>query len=166
MIQFKKAVLDSDMLTIEKLAATIWTEHYTPIIGSEQVSYMLDKFQSYKAIHHQIQEGAAYYLIVHQQEKVGYFSIVKKDNSLFLSKLYVLKAYRGKGIGNAAVSFIAQLAVDQGCQKISLTVNKYNTNTILAYEKMGFKKVASVINEIGNQFVMDDYVMVKELFTA
>ena len=39
---------------IVEMAKEIWTEHYTPIIGKDQVDYMLDKFQSNDAISGQI----------------------------------------------------------------------------------------------------------------
>ena len=40
---------------VVEIAAEIWTEHFTPIIGSEQVEYMLNKFQSSQAITRQIE---------------------------------------------------------------------------------------------------------------
>ena len=42
---------------------------------------------------------------------------------------------------------------------IRLTVNKYNINTIKAYEKWGFKTVDAVVTDIGSGFVMDDFIM-------
>ena len=35
---------------ISALAGEIWREHYTPIIGAEQVEYMLAKFQTAERI--------------------------------------------------------------------------------------------------------------------
>ena len=40
--------------TVVELAKEIWTEHYVPIIGIEQVEYMLAKSQSFDAISNQI----------------------------------------------------------------------------------------------------------------
>ncbi len=44
-----------------------------------------------------------------------------------------------------------------------LTVNKNNVRAINAYEKIGFKNLGSVIQEIGHGFVMDDYKMEKTI---
>ena len=74
---------------------------------------------------------------------------------MFLSKLYVKKEFRHKGIGKAVFEKIK----DFGFDKIQLTVNKYNKNTIDAYLKYGFKIIDSVVSDIGNGFVMDDYIM-------
>jgi ribosomal protein S18 acetylase RimI-like enzyme len=161
MTTFLKAQTNPDFKQIESLGTIIWTEHYTPIIGSEQVSYMLEKFQSESAVKRQIQEGTDYYIIKHQNITVGYLSFYKKEDSLFLSKLYVLGTERGIGIGKAAMSFLEKKRMEIACKSISLTVNKYNTNSIKAYEKMGFEKIESVVMDIGNGYVMDDYVMKK-----
>lgn len=161
MTTFSKAIKNTDFQLIEALGKIIWTEHYTPIIGPGQVAYMLDKFQSESAIEKQIEEGVEYYIIHHENTTVGYLSFYKKEDSLFLSKLYVLSTERGKGIGKSAMEYLELKRKDNMCKSISLTVNKYNTNSIKAYEKMGFKKIKAIVMDIGNGFVMDDYVMKK-----
>jgi hypothetical protein len=42
-------------------------------------------------------------------------------------------------------------------------VNKYNSQPIAVYEKLGFRVVAAVVQDIGGGFVMDDYRMEKTL---
>jgi len=154
---------DKDFKKIEELATIIWTEHYTPIIGTEQVNYMLEHFQSVKTMKKQVTEGANYYLINFQNTAIGYLSAYKKEDSLFLSKIYILKTYRGKSIGKTAMNFIQQKAETTNCKSISLTVNKNNTGSIEAYKKLGFQKTKELITDIGNGYVMDDYEMKKSL---
>lgn len=149
--------------TVVELARTIWTEHYTPIIGLGQVNYMLNKFQSTKAIQDQLEKGIAYYLLQFKEEFVGYFSFDMDEDFLFLSKLYVLKSARGNGIAKTAIAFMESYSREHGIPKIRLTVNKYNSNSIKAYEKMGFVNVDSIIQDIGNGYVMDDYVLEKDI---
>ena len=50
-------------------------------------------------------------------------------------------------------------AMQKSYKSIQLTVNKYNTNTISAYKKWGFEIIDSVVTDIGEGFVMDDYIM-------
>lgn len=146
---------------VARLAREIWTEHYIPIIGKGQVDYMLDKFQSASAITAQLEEGVSYCLMELNGDSVGYLSYRIEENHLFLSKIYVLASQRGKGIGKEAMRFLHEKAMAAGLQKIKLTVNKYNSKSISAYEKMGFLKVNSVVKDIGKGFVMDDYVLEK-----
>ena len=151
---------DTDIATVAELAKTIWNEHYTPIIGQKQVDYMIEKFQSAEAVKNQIlQEGYEYYLIHSDENPVGYIGIKLKDDDLFLSKLYLLKEYRGKGFGSEALAFIVGRAGQLHVSSVSLTVNKNNVNSIRAYEKMGFQNLGPVVADIGNGYVMDDYIM-------
>lgn len=148
---------------ISDLARTIWTEHYTPIIGPAQVSYMLEKYQSSLAIDNQVKDGLSYYLLHNQHKPIGYFAFQDKGNSLFLSKLYVLKDQREHGIGKIAISFLEKYARKLGVSKIELTVNKYNTVAIKAYLQMGFKNVGAIVQDIGNGYAMDDFALEKIL---
>ena len=59
--------------------------------------------------------------------------------------------------------YLETTAEHLGYKFLSLTVNKNNKETIKAYEKMGFKQVRDIVIDIGNNFVMDDYIMEKEL---
>ena len=163
MIEIRLATQKDDFEQIEKLGKVIWREHYTPIIGTEQVEYMLHKFQSVSAIESQILEGFEYYSLYIKEHVVGYLSFVKKEDSLFLSKFYLSKKERGKRIGKFALEFVVDKASVLGVKKISLRVNKYNSIAIKAYEKMGFETIDSIIMDIGNGFVMDDFVMVKTI---
>jgi diamine N-acetyltransferase len=148
---------------VEQLAIEIWNEYFVPIIGKAQVDYMLEKFQSKQAISQQIKEDYLYFLIESDEEFVGYFAVLPKEDELFLSKLYIKSRYRKKGFGREALKFIEQLAHNKGPNKITLTVNKNNHSTIRAYQKMGFKNVSASIKDIGGGFVMDDFLMEKKI---
>lgn len=161
---FKKVQTDSEIDRVVSLATLIWHEHYDPIIGSDQVTYMLEHFHSQAAIGKQIEgENYLYYLISHDGRNVGYIGVQPNGDELFLSKLYILSTAREKGLGRKAMSYIVDLAFELKLTKIRLTVNKNNTGSIKAYEKMGFQKTDAVVADIGGGFVMDDYEMVLAL---
>ena len=150
----------AEIQRIADLAAAIWNEHYVPIIGQEQVKYMVDTFQSKEAIEKQINdEGYEYYLIDHLSKPSGYIAIKPVGDDLFLSKFYIVREKRGTGLGKEGLSFVIHRAKELGLRAITLTVNKYNVNSIKAYEKMGFKNTGSVVTDIGAGFVMDDFTM-------
>ena len=44
-----------------------------------------------------------------------------------------------------------------------LSVNKRNTKAITAYRRNGYDVADSIVTDIGNGFVMNDYVMAKNL---
>ena len=143
------------------LADEIWKQHFTPIIGKEQVDYMLAKFQSVPSIKTQLEEGYQYYLFDDENGEFGYTAVQPRDEVLFLSKLYIKKSKRGKGYGRRALEFVESLAASEGKGMVSLTVNRNNTVAIAAYEKTGYEVSGEVVKDIGGGFVMDDYTMCK-----
>lgn len=163
MIIFKEVKSESDLILVEKMAHDIWHEHYTPIIGQDQVIYMLNKYQSVSSMQDQIDSGYRYFLIYAKEQPVGYLSYELRGRSLFLSKIYLLKEERGKGIGRSSMEFVANTARGLECDKVSLTVNRFNKKSIQAYESAGFEKKGELVQDIGNGFVMDDYAMEKSL---
>ena len=62
-LNFLKVTDENTINITANLAKEISNEYFTPIIGRNQVEYMLDKFQSSKAMTDQTKEGYLYYLI-------------------------------------------------------------------------------------------------------
>lgn len=144
---------------LAKLAHTIWHEYYLPLLGQEQVSYMLKTFQSTEKIIADIAENKVEYFIIEADEKeIGYAGIEWQEDSLFISKLYLLKEVRGKGYAYQLIQTFIQKAKERSKRTMTLTVNKDNKDSIRFYEKVGFKRIDSVVSPIGNDFVMDDYI--------
>lgn len=162
-VTFSAVQTPGEINRVAFLADIIWKEHYTPIIGEAQVDYMLEHFQSEEAIAKQLQMGVSYYNIQTNGIANGYLAFEIRGAVLFLSKIYLLNTFRGKGIGKAAIGFIEDKAKALGCAEIALTVNKYNNQSITAYTRMGFVKKGAEITDIGSGFVMDDFRMVKKL---
>ncbi|MCA1979061.1 MAG: GNAT family N-acetyltransferase, partial [Thiobacillus sp.] len=59
----------------------------------------------------------------------------------------------------ALLATAAAWARAQGAATLRLQVNRGNAAAIRAYEKYGFRIVASRVFDIGHGFVMDDYMM-------
>ena len=60
---------------------------------------MITNFQSQEAIKEQIDGEHRYFLAYYDKEAVGYFAVVPEPetDSLFLSKFYIDKDFRGRG---------------------------------------------------------------------
>lgn len=143
-----------------RLAGEIWREHFTSVIGSAQVEYMLKNFQSFSAIKNQIEkEGYKYFIMTSGNDNIGYTSVRSENNAMHLSKLYIRKDMRGRGISRKAIEFIKNICHQEKLDKIWLNVNKNNTSSIEIYKKLGFEIEKTKITEIGGGFVMDDYIM-------
>ncbi len=160
-MKFQEVGTDEHIATVEKLAGEIWNEYFPAIITQSQIDYMLSKYQSAAAIKEQLKCGTVYYLLYLQGLAVGYISLVpdSEHHQLQLSKIYLLKNARGRGYAADIFRFIHVFMQQQQLCRLWLTVNKYNSSAIAVYKKYGFIITNSVVMEIGNGFVMDDYRM-------
>lgn len=157
--RFIPAVTDGEIQGIAALAEKIWHEHFTDIIGEEQVNYMVDKFQSFPALKDQIQNGYEYFQIQKDGALAGYTGVHEENGALFLNKLYIKKDCRGQHLSTEAFHYLIELCKKRGLKKIWLTCNKYNANTLAIYDHLGFDVTDEQVADIGNGFVMDDYIL-------
>lgn len=148
-----------------ELAAEIWREHFHGIISDEQIEYMLDKFQSYDAMKEQIaSEHYEYYGLFIDGVQQGYFAIADKgDGTLFLSKLYLRKQFRGQGLASVMFDEIKRIGRERGLKSVWLTVNIHNDSSIAVYRHWGMKVIRDQVADIGGGFVMDDHVFSLDL---
>jgi len=163
MIKIRKVISEEDISETAHLAHDIWTDHFIPIIGSAQVEYMLDKFQSPDAMTRQISGEYEYFLAMVDDKNVGYMAVIPDvdQSSLMISKIYVKKDVRGNGVGCRFLQHAEAICIERGFNKIWLTVNKFNRNSIAWYERMGFANVEALVQDIGKGYVMDDFKMEK-----
>lgn len=159
----RKAESEHALHEIADLADIIWHEHFTPIIGSGQVEYMLEKFQSFPALKEQVLNGYEYYQLYSGGKFCGYCGVHPENGKLFLSKLYIRKEARGQHLATKAFAFLRQLCLERNLSAIWLTCNKYNSTTLAVYRHLGFQVIDTQEADIGNGYIMDDYIMEYQL---
>ena len=145
------------------VAEEIWREHYIPIIGETQVEYMLEKFLSAEALVEQINSGYEYFLLSYDYTFAGFAGIKEEGGKLFLSKLYLYNEFRGKGIASYMFQKFVEICKMRELDKIWLTCNRHNTNSYEVYKHLGFVTVREEKADIGEGFVMDDFIMEYEV---
>ncbi len=156
---------------LAELARSIWFEYWPAHIGPAQTAYMVELFQSEEAIRRAMAEDAYEYWLIVASEPGGTERIVgytgghvePETNRFFISKLYVKAGERGRHFASAAVRFYDDLCAERGLRAMYLTVNKGNELAIRAYRGTNFRTIAKAVTDIGGGFVMDDYIMEREV---
>lgn len=151
---------DEDIRELAKVANEIWHEYFTSIISEEQICYMVEKFQSYPALLKAMKEDKYTYFLGYEEGiMIGYCGVKVDENRLFLSKLYLRKDQRGKGLASILLKQAIDFAKERKLSALYLTCNKYNQHSLDVYYKKGFKNIDSVQSDIGHGFIMDDYIL-------
>lgn len=170
-VTFKPVETTEDQQLLAELAAQIWFEYWPEHIGRAQTEYMVEQFQSFDAITRDMAEhGYEYWFICAQdgddpdaERIVGYTGghPEPETDRYFISKIYLKSDERGKHYASRVFEFYTQLCIERGFSAMYLTVNKYNELAIRAYAGKGFETIDSVETDIGEGFIMDDFVMQK-----
>lgn len=159
-------ITTADFPTIAHLADTIWRSHYASMISMLQIDYMLAGRYAPDNLRRYIKSAERWMdLLKISGTPVGYCSYALTENSaqMKLQELYLLPEYQGKGLGGMMLRHVEAAARDRGCAELCLTVNKGNASSIAVYGKAGFSIREEAIFDIGNGFLMDDFVMTKTL---
>lgn len=166
-IELKKVETQEQIDALCAIAERVWHLTYDSLVPEGQVEYMLDKFQSDHAVKEQMKNlNYRYYMMVCDGQNAGFVGFSPRyegREELFLSKVYLLPEFRGCGAVGKAFELVEREARREGLRKIRLTVNKGNEHAVKVYEHYGFRTVEKVKTDIGSGYVMDDFIMVKEL---
>ena len=155
-----------DIVAIQALAHEIWHRHYPGIISRAQIDYMLARGYNDEALGRYLTTiGSGLALAIRDEDAVGFIGWyrIEARPALKLDKLYVRPEHHGEGIGRLLIEHVVAKARAADCTAVTLNVNRNNTNAVRAYERCGFAIRERGDFPIGNGFVMEDFIMEREL---
>lgn len=150
---------------IAVLARAIWREHFTKIISEAQIEYMLAGRYTEADLAPYIDGTDRWFDVLRVGgAAVGFLRCMRTGpDELKIEQIYLENSQRGKGLGKTMLAHAEARARRLGCSHLSLFVNRRNDEAIRAYRHSGFVVAEEKLVDIGNGFVMDDYVMTKPL---
>lgn len=157
-VHFHK-VNNTNIHYIRPLAEKIWAKTYGPILTQDQIDYMIPMMYNNQKIFNDISNGQNWEIMKVDNVALGYLHYYLEDESkVFLSKIYVDTENQQKGLGNIMLDHVIEFAQKNKANYLYLTVNKNNQKAIDFYERNGFVRTKEEKFDIGNGYVMDDYI--------
>ena len=152
---------EDDIPLIRLLTNKIWPQTYSSIISKEQIDYMLEMMYSVQSLEKQMRTGAPFIIVYDEGEPVGFASYGEISPNVFkLHKIYILPSQQGKGTGKFVIDYIIADIKNKGAAALQLQVNRRN-KAKKKKKKIGFTVIKEFDFDIGNGYVMDDYLMEK-----
>lgn len=151
----------SQLFIIKELAYIIWPVAYGEILSKEQLDYMLDLIYDIESLDKQVDNNHVFLLVEDNNQFIGFAAYelnFENSNKTKIQKLYVLPKIQGKGIGKNLINYIKQIAIDNKNSGLILNVNRFNKAKEF-YLKYGFEITKEIKIDIGNNYIMDDYIM-------
>ncbi|MBC8985346.1 GNAT family N-acetyltransferase [Pedobacter sp. N36a] len=156
----------NDFPVIQKIANETWPATFGAILSPKQISYMLEMMYSTAALTEQVTEKGHHFLLVKDvANDLGYASYELNYKGLpktKIHKIYLLPEAQGKGVGKLLMNTITAIAKDNQNTALSLNVNRDNS-AFQFYKNVGFELVGEENIDIGDGFLMEDYIMEKKL---
>lgn len=155
---------DTNFSEIREIANEVWPIAYGSILSKAQLDYMMEMMYSPEAL--QLQANSKYHHFILAKENgvtLGFASFelsFGETSNTKIHKIYILSTHQGKGIGKTLIDYIETEAKIHLQGALLLNVNKYNIAQDF-YKKLGFCIDHEEVIDIGNGYVMDDYVMQK-----
>ncbi|KAB7731984.1 GNAT family N-acetyltransferase [Rudanella paleaurantiibacter] len=175
-----RAATPSDFPTIEHIARQTWPVTFGEILSADQIEYMLGWMYSQASLTEQVNQKGHVFLIAETDtdEPVGYVSYeldyghadafgetatpALSPKVTKIHKLYLLPQTQGQGLGRLLIEEVGRRAQAAGNTALVLNVNRQN-RAVQFYERLGFGIAKTEDIDIGNGFLMQDYVMLKPL---
>ena len=162
MFSIRKAT-SSDIPLIRELTFKVWPQTYKALLTPEQIEYMLGLMYSESSLADQMEGGILFIVINSGQVPVGFAAYGETGLRLWkLHKLYVLQSQQGKGAGRFVIDHIIAEIKKDSAEALQLQVKRDNPAQHF-YKKLGFEIIEEKDFDIGNGYLMKDYIMEKKL---
>jgi ribosomal protein S18 acetylase RimI-like enzyme len=159
-----KIVTIDDLTALQAIGRQTFIETFSESNSADNMAkYIETGFTIEKLSEELVQENAAFYFALEGEAIIGYLKLnwgssqteLKDQKSLEIERIYVLKAYQGKKIGQLLYEQAIQIAKEKNANYIWLGVWEENHRAIQFYKKNGFVAFDKHIFQLGDDAQTD-----------
>ncbi len=156
--------VQQDFPIIREISHHTWPETYGQTLSAAQIQYMLGLFYSDAGLAAAVADGQKFILLLEDDVPKGFASMQHQfqDDATKINKLYVVPECQGKGFGKSLMVKIAEIATMENSKRLVLNVNRFNKAKEF-YQRLGFNVIGSEDIDIGNGYLMEDFVMERRI---
>ena len=156
-LEIQKVSLD-EIEQLEEIGRLTFTETFAAENREENMRAYLEGFSTDKLRSQLTNKNSEFYFAVIDGKIMGYLKInfgqaqteIKDDNSLEIERIYVLKEFHGKKVGQELYKKAIEIAKRRDLDYVWLGVWEKNPRAIRFYEKNGFREFDRHIFKLGN----------------
>ncbi|MEN9999882.1 MAG: hypothetical protein RI922_2872 [Bacteroidota bacterium] len=160
-----RALNKNELFKVHDIAHATWPDTFKEILSQQQIQYMLNWMYDLKHLELQFDNGHQFFVAEVDNVSVGFIGIEPNHPEKGLTKIhkiYILPSKQGLGIGKKLIEFVKKIAIQSEIEGLLLNVNRFN-KAVDFYKAIGFNILFEENIDIGNGYLMEDYVMKLDL---
>ena len=149
----------NDLALLQKIGIETFYESFSSVNTEENMTQYLAEAYSLEKLTDELNSpNSSFYFAVVNDKIIGYLKInfgdsqteLKLENALEIERIYVLKEYHGKNIGQLLFEKAMELAIQKKADYVWLGVWEENPRAISFYKKNGFVEFDKHIFRLGD----------------
>ncbi|MGE0567313.1 MAG: GNAT family N-acetyltransferase [Bacteroidia bacterium] len=158
LIETKKVTI-RDIELLQKIGRQTFFETFSSANSEENMNqYLKDGFSIEKLTAELNDKNAEFYFAILDDNVIGYLKVnfgasqteIKDDKALEIERIYVLKEFHGKKVGQILYDKAIEVAKNKNAEYVWLGVWEENPRAINFYKKNGFVEFDKHIFKLGN----------------
>ena len=156
---------------LQQIGRLTFSETFAESNSAENMAKYLDEAYSYEKLNAELNDpNSIFYFAMMGQDVIGYLKLnmgasqteVKDNNALEIERIYVLKSFQGKRVGQLLFDKATQIAKEQNAVFVWLGVWENNKRALQFYTKNGFVEFDQHVFVLGDE-AQTDIMMKLEL---
>lgn len=161
----------SHIEALQQIGRQTFAETFAESNSAENMAKYLEEAYSYEKLNAELNDpNSIFYFAMMGQDVIGYLKLnmgasqteVKDNNALEIERIYVLKSFQGKRVGQLLFDKAIQIAKEQNAEFVWLGVWEENKKAIQFYTKNGFVEFDQHVFVLGDE-AQTDIMMKLEL---
>ncbi|SFH06203.1 GNAT family N-acetyltransferase [Pedobacter insulae] len=168
-MNIRKVTLN-DILQLQQIGRQSFSETFSSSNTEENMrTYLEEGFSTEKLSGELNNEDSAFYFALSENDTVGYLKVnfgksqteLQDDRALEIERIYVLKEFHGKKVGQILYEKAIEIAKQKSCNYVWLGVWEENLRAISFYKKNGFVEFDKHIFKLGDDEQTDIMMKLK-----
>jgi ribosomal protein S18 acetylase RimI-like enzyme len=162
----------ADAADIAALAGKTFLETYNGTSIEAHLAGYVEEHFTVEAMRRELQTPGFQFLIARVGDKMAGYAKLRRDRQprgiseakcMQLERIYILKAYQARGIGQLLIDAIRGIARSAGDRVLWLQVWQQNEQALAFYHKAGFTICDTAAFHLGSE-VTQDYIMRSDIY--
>jgi ribosomal protein S18 acetylase RimI-like enzyme len=150
----------SEVGQLQSLSRQTFSETFSSSNSKENMDKYLNENLSIEKLSEELKNDSSYFFFIKDKERnIGYLKLnmgpsqteLKDETALEIERIYVIKEYQGKKVGQELFEKAIQVAKEKKAQYIWLGVWEENHKAIQFYQKNGFEVFDKHVFRLGDE---------------